>query len=68
MVLNTVCKELSRGLKMNKEITQQSSIEVTKNSKGITYKVKAYAETTIEIEAKLNELLKIAQLKESQLL
>ena len=53
---------------MNKEITQQSSIEVTKNSKGITYKVKAYAETTTEIEAKLNELLKIAQLKESQLL
>ena len=41
----------------------QSSVAIEKNSRGITYSVKAYGETVAEIEAKLNTLIELAKNK-----
>ena len=42
------------------KIMNDSSIEITKNTKGYTYSVKAYGGTEIEIENKLKNLVQTA--------
>ena len=55
-------------MEQTETIKQQSSIEVSKNSRGVTYTVKAYGDNSTEIEKTLQELLRIAQTEESKLL
>ena len=43
--------------------TTQSSMEISKNSKGATYSIKAYGSTIEEVEAVADSLLKLAKEK-----
>ena len=51
-----------------KEVKQESSIELSKNSRGYTFSVKAYGMGHKEIRDKLESLTKIAQVQIKELI
>ncbi len=48
-------------------VTNQSSVSIDKNSRGVTYSVKAYGDTVEEIESQLDILIGIAKKKAEEL-
>jgi hypothetical protein len=42
-------------------VESDSSIEISRNSKGYTWSIKAYGSTEVEIQTKLKNLLKTAK-------
>ncbi len=50
-----------------KQIKQDGNIEISKNSRGITWSVKAYGSDNKEIRDNLNDLIQIAKAKVKEL-
>ena len=48
--------------------TSQTSIEIEKNSKGVKWTVKVYADTDEELTEKLDKTIKLAKVKANALL